>query len=88
MNQSYPREEFIPDYKSRALTRLHVKSHSLRIETGRWRRTPSDTRMCNWDEDAVQREEHVLLVCLLSQTVRQRFKFKLYNYESYDGGQR
>ena len=48
-------------------------SHNLRIETGRWSRTPTEMRLCECGENAVQNEEHVLLQCSLSNACRERY---------------
>ena len=65
----YQCTKFIPDFKRR----LRVMSHSLRVETGRWSRIPPEMRLCTCDQHAVQTEEHVLLACPLSRTLRQRY---------------
>ena len=48
-------------------TRLRLGSHHLRVETGRWSRIPLELRQCQME---VQTEEHVLLRCPISQTLR------------------
>ena len=40
VHQVYTTNEFIPDYKRVSFTRLRLMSHKLRVETGRWSRTP------------------------------------------------
>ena len=65
--------KLIPDYKREAFTRMRVMSHSLRIETGRWSRTPSEQRVCQCDENSVQTERHVLIQCRLSEASRARY---------------
>ena len=62
----YTTTQYIPDYKREAFTRLRLMSHSLRIEVGRWSRTPRDQRVCPCDGTHIQTEEHVLLHCPLS----------------------
>ena len=58
----YKTLKLIPDYKREAFTRIRVMSHNLRIETGRWSRTPTEQRVCQCDGDKVQTEQHVLTV--------------------------
>ena len=53
---------------------LRVMSHDLRIETGRWSRTPRELRVCSCDSQAVQNETHVLIECPRSRSVRQKFR--------------
>ena len=48
-------------------------SHNLRIETGRWSRTPTEQRVCQCDDSSVQTERHVLTECPLSETSRERY---------------
>jgi len=52
-----------------AATRLRLGSHYLRVETGRWSRTPPDERICACNT-GIQDEEHVLLNCPLSHHLR------------------
>ena len=47
-------------------------SHSLKIEVGRWSRTPPDERVCHCDASEVQTEKHVLLDCSLTAHCRER----------------
>lgn len=69
----YSSREFIPDYKRQSFTRIRVMSHNLRVETGRWSRIPPDLRLCSCNQNVVQSEEHILLACPISQTLRQRY---------------
>ena len=62
----YSTTQYVPDYKREAFTRLRLMSHNLRIEVGRWSRTPRDQRVCPCDGTHIQTEEHVLLHCTLS----------------------
>lgn len=62
----YSTTQYVPDYKREAFTRLRLMSHSLRIEVGRWSRTPRDQRVCPCDSTHIETEEHVLLHCPLS----------------------
>ena len=60
---------FLPEIHRIALTRLRLSSHHLRIETGRWSRTPREQRLCVCQEN-IQTEEHVLLHCERTQPIR------------------
>lgn len=62
----------IPDFKRQAFTKLRLMSHNLKIEVGRWSRTPAELRLCSCDGNAVQFEEHVLLYCPVSEVCRKR----------------
>ena len=68
----YSEKEYVPDYLRLAFTRLRTMSHDLRIETGRWSRTPRDLRVCPCSPVSIQDEEHVLIRCPLSQQVCQK----------------
>ena len=37
---------FIRDYQRVSFTRLRLSAHRLRVETGRWTRTPREAQMC------------------------------------------
>ena len=82
VHKVYSDKEFIPDYLRIAFTRLRTMSHDLRIETGRWSRTPRELRVCRCSPIAVQSEVHVLIECPLSQQVRQ--KFDMLNFTSIE----
>ena len=66
----YLASEYIPDYQRVAFTRLRLMSHNLRIETGRWSRTPRELRVCACSPSQVQSESHVLISCPLTQIYR------------------
>ena len=57
-------------------------SHDLRIETGRWSRTPTELRVCRCSPMTVQNEEHVLIECPLAQQVRR--KYEILNFTSME----
>ena len=61
----------VPEHRRIALTRIRLSSHYLRIETGRWSRTPREERLCQCGLD-VQTECHVLLQCPQTETFRQK----------------
>ena len=58
----------VPEYARIAFTRMRLSSHKLKIETGRWARLPREARLCTCG--AIQTEEHVLLHCALTQSIR------------------
>ena len=49
-----------------SFSRFWLGSHYLRIETGRWSRTPRDERFCDCGNNQVQDEQHVLRDCAKS----------------------
>ena len=55
----------IPDYLRISFTRFRLSSHMLRIETGRWSRTPREERLCPCGTD-IQDEHHVFVCPLLT----------------------
>ena len=64
--------EYIPDSRRIAFTRLRLSSHRLRIETGRWTRTPREQRLCVCD-GSIQDEIHALFHCARSEHIRDAF---------------
>ena len=65
----------IPEFKRVQYTRIRLSSHNLRIETGRWCRTPREERICECKAD-IQTEEHILLNCLLTSEIRNTHKIR------------
>jgi hypothetical protein len=61
----------LPEYLRKAITRVRLGSHRLKIETGRWSRIPVDQRLCSCGL-AIQSEEHVLLTCNLTNKLRKK----------------
>ena len=55
----------VPDYLRISFTRFRMSSHMLRVETGRWSRTPRDQRLCQCGL-GVQNEPHVFVCPLVS----------------------
>ena len=62
-------KEHISEEHRIAVNRIRLGSHYLRIETGRWSRTPVDQRTCSCGTD-IQTEEHVLVFCPLTHNLR------------------
>ena len=65
----------IPEFKRVQYTRIRLSSHNLRIETGRWCRTPREERICECKAD-IQTEEHILLNCILTSEIRKTHKIR------------
>ena len=78
----YKESIFIEDHKRQAFSRLRLMSHSLRIETGRWSRTPPERRLCSCNNNEVQSEKHVMLDCVLVDHLRTRYH--MLNFTSLD----
>lgn len=70
----YSADEYIPYFYRTPFTRLRLMSHKLSVEMGRWHRTPANLRTCSCDNTAVQKEEHVLMSCPLSDDCRNRYQ--------------
>ena len=75
-------EEPVDDYLRMSFTRFRTSSHRLRIETGRWSRTPRERRLCQCDE-GIQSEEHVLMSCPLTELLRQKYGVDVDSFEQY-----
>lgn len=78
----YATKKFIPDYKREVLARLRLMSHNLRIEVGRWSRTPAEQRVCQCDGARIQTERHVLIYCSLTERLRDDYP-QLLSEETY-----
>ena len=63
----------VPELNRIAFTQLRLSSHKLRIETGRWCRTPRNLRLCQCDNLSIQNEEHVVCSCPISCHIRMSF---------------
>ena len=68
----YTSNEIVEDDFRTAFTRLRLSSHRLRIETGRWTRTPQEERLCQCG-GAIQTEQHVLCECPLVHHIREAY---------------
>ena len=79
LNEVYISTHVIPEFSRISFTRIRTSSHRLRIETGRWTRTPRELRLCPCGD--IQSEEHVLLRCPMSQDLRSNFP-SIQNYTS------
>ena len=64
--------EYVPDFKRVEMTRFRAGSHRLKIETGRWSRTPQDQRLCDCELNVVQDEAHVVFFCKHTEELRRR----------------
>jgi len=58
----------IPEFKRITFSRLRLSAHNLKIETGRWNRTPRENRLCECGE--IQTESHILTSCPLTEPLR------------------
>ena len=76
----YISKTHLPDRKRHSLTRVRLMSHNLKVEAGRWSRTPTELRLCECSENTVQNEEHVLLTGPLSNVYRVRYN--IWNFSS------
>ena len=78
----YTSAEYIEEKKRVTFTRLRVSSHRLKVETGRWSRTPRENRLCNCAMNTVQDENHVLLDCEKTSTIRMKYAINKEQYTS------
>jgi hypothetical protein len=51
----------VPEYTRKAISRVRLGSHWLKVETGRWSRIDRERRLCQCGN--IQTEEHMLLHC-------------------------
>ena len=64
----------ILDEKRVEFSRFRLSAHRLKVETGRWTRTPRERRTCSCDSSSRQDERHALIECPLTVNIRQKFK--------------
>ena len=68
----YYTSEYIPDSLRISFSRLRLSSHKLRIEIGRWSKTPRHERLCGCG--AIQDEKHIL-TCPDNEQIMQRYGY-------------
>ena len=59
-----------PEYARLAATRMRLSSHRLKFEMSRWSRQSRENCICSCPLNAVQDEQHVLLNCPLTKSLR------------------
>ena len=87
MHRLYYDKHALPDNLRINFTRFRTSSHRLRVELGRWSRTPRDQRVCPCGSGDVQDEAH-LFTCQLTRAIRQGANFvggypELFNYTNF-----
>ncbi len=75
----YLTSKYVPEYHRESFTLIRLMSHNLRVETGRWHRTPTLSRTCSCDNVSIQTENHVLISCALSESCRHRYPMLNFN---------
>ena len=58
-------------------------SHSLRVEVGRWSRSPRQERGCPCNNTSVQTEQHVMIQWDLSQLCQDRYPMLNFDNNNY-----
>ena len=62
----------------KALVKLRISSHKLRIETGRYDKIPREERLCNLcNSNKIEDETHFLLDCPRYSSIRDMFFSKI-----------
>ena len=69
----YTSTEYIDEKKRITFSRLRLSSHRLKVETGRWSRIPRENRVCSCNAGAIQDEIHVLLDCVKTNRIREKY---------------
>jgi len=69
----------VPDYLRVSFTRFRLSAHRLRVETGRWARTPREQRVCKCDNRSLQDERHVLFICKHTANLRMDYEIMRHN---------
>ena len=68
----------VQEHRRIEFTRMRIGAHRLRIETGRWSRTPRENRVCRCNNQEVQDESHVLFTCPLTGHLREQYGFSTF----------
>ena len=71
-------KQVVPECYRIAVTRLRLGSHYLRVETGRWSRTPLELRLCPCT-NSIQTEAHVLISCPFTEQLREEMHMQCDN---------
>ena len=79
-------DNYIPEYARTSFTRLRLSSHHLKIETGRWSRTPRESRLCDCPLNAMQDEQHVVKDCVITSSVRDNFPDIICDFPDFYNG--
>ena len=72
VHRVYTSTSYIEEHKRISFTRFRLSSHHLKVETGRWSRTPIDGRLCECG--VVQDEDHVVFVCYKTNDLREKYR--------------
>ena len=77
----YTSTEYIEENKRVTFTRFRLSSHRLKVETGRWSRTPRENRICGCGSGEIQDENHVLFDCIKTERIRVKYSVNKQIYE-------
>ena len=72
LHSVYTSNSYISERERLVFTRFRLSSHHLKVETGRWARIEAANRVCDCG-NGIQDESHVLLHCLKTGAVREKF---------------
>ncbi len=71
---------YTSDHLRVSFSRFRLSSHNLRIELGRWTRTPREERRCHCELAQVQDESHVTFHCPVTSGIRNTFNINVDNW--------
>ena len=76
-------ESYLNDENRTILTRWRLSNFDLHIETGRYKKTPREMRICSYClNGSVEDEYHVIYICRFYNEIRHRYRILLHNYNT------
>ena len=79
----FVREEYLnmnlPLHKRKRFTKIRISAHDLKVEMGRYNRTPLENRTCSVCAQ-IEDETHFMLHCIKNNNFRQQLFTKLHHY--------
>jgi hypothetical protein len=79
VHKVYTSTSYIDEHKRLSFTRFRLPSHSLKVKTGCWARTPRERRLCECG--LVQDEDHVVFECNKTKDIRDKYDISRNNYK-------
>ena len=71
IDEMYNTDCYIDERKRVVFTKFRLSSHTLKVETGRWSRTPREERLCECGE--IQVKTHIVFFCNKTNDLRKKY---------------
>ena len=76
-------QHIVPEHQRIAYSRFRLSSHNLKIETGRWTRTPRERRTCTCEHGGIQDECHIIRDCTLLNELRSNYTHTTFDVPNF-----